>query len=162
MGAFHWIGSICRGALPRYTLTPFPILEFQNCFIFLPAGLLYGSCPGFPFLEMSPFIGPSYKMAQGLKQTLLTLLYHWRDFGMLFFFLFIMIFRNCLPKVADLPFFSYEFAVVAFLKQWDGPPASNFVLCFFCEDRLVEDRSNSCDNTNTFWVLSAHPPLLSS
>lgn len=138
------------------TLTTFPILEFQNCFIILPAELLHGSCPGFPFLEMSPFIGPSYKMAQGLKQTLLTLLYHWWDFGMLFFFfLFIMIFRNCLLKAANLPFFLYKFAVVAFQKQWDGPSPSDFVLCFFCEDRLVDDRNNSCDNINTYWVLSA-------
>jgi hypothetical protein len=53
-----------------HSLTALPILEFQNCIIFLPAEFLHGWWPGFPFLEMSPFIGPSYKMAQGLKQTL--------------------------------------------------------------------------------------------
>lgn len=66
-----------------------------------------------------------------------------------------MIFRNCLLKAANLPFFLYKFAVVAFQKQWDGPSPSDFVLCFFCEDRLVDDRNNSCDNINTYWVLSA-------
>lgn len=87
--------------MPWYSLTTFPILEFQNCIIFLLAEFLHGSYPGFPFLETSPFVGPSYEMAQGFKQTLLTLLHHWGDLGALFF-LFIMTLRNCLPKTANL------------------------------------------------------------